>query len=526
MVGAESSGDGADDNAAHDDDLYDHPVPSLSFSTSSSSAANAGPTYDPVAPVKTMSSSTANAGHAYDLVTPPTVTSSSATTGAHSYDLVAPLPLTTKSSTTTAAAHSYDLVTPANGGAVPASLSSSSSVAAKDSTYDAVARGGLDATGGDDSDTSDSDAQDEARDSFRPDSMRSSATPQPHPSLNSSRQSTHDLLMSQQRTPSTSTLEGYEKADAERRRGNVASAAMILDAMMRQQMSDEGEGSPTCLTTMHRLASVYNAMGKYAEAQELYERVVRLGEHLLGLNHANVLPSKNNLASVLASRGLAHEARALYAEIIPAFEKLNGPDHEVCMTARVNMASVTEQDGDRAAATELLRSAARTRRRVLGPTSSITMQTELALAQLLLRDGQPDHRNEAHALFNAIIRLHTAQKIPLSGEVLSARQGLASVYTELGDYERAVAMLNEVLRDRVAFRKGDAESVGVASVRYALGKNLEALERFEEALDAYQSCYETRARSLGVSHEHTVKALSGVRRVGVLVQAQRDRGDY
>ena len=60
-----------------------------------------------------------------------------------------------------------------------------------------------------------------------------------------------------------------------------------------------GENHPDVADSLNNLAGVYNAQGKYAEAEGLYQRALAIHEAKLGENHPNVASILNNLAILL-----------------------------------------------------------------------------------------------------------------------------------------------------------------------------------------------------------------------------------
>src|SRR5262249_30712138 len=61
-------------------------------------------------------------------------------------------------------------------------------------------------------------------------------------------------------------------------------------------------------TSINNLASLYNAQGRYAEAEPLYKRALAIGEKALGPEHPTVALSLNNLAALYNVQGRYAEA--------------------------------------------------------------------------------------------------------------------------------------------------------------------------------------------------------------------------
>jgi tetratricopeptide (TPR) repeat protein len=51
-------------------------------------------------------------------------------------------------------------------------------------------------------------------------------------------------------------------------------------------------------TSLNNLAALYRAQGKYAEAEPLYQRALKICEQALGPDHPHSVTCRNNLAAL------------------------------------------------------------------------------------------------------------------------------------------------------------------------------------------------------------------------------------
>ena len=65
-------------------------------------------------------------------------------------------------------------------------------------------------------------------------------------------------------------------------------------------------------TSLNNLATLYQAMGRYAEAEPLFRRGLEIREKQLGEDHPDVATSLNNLADLYQGHGRYAEAEPLY----------------------------------------------------------------------------------------------------------------------------------------------------------------------------------------------------------------------
>ena len=66
-------------------------------------------------------------------------------------------------------------------------------------------------------------------------------------------------------------------------------------------------------TSLNNLALVYQAQGRYAEAEPLHKRALRIDEKALGPEHPDVAQSLENSAALLRETGRGAEAAKLEA---------------------------------------------------------------------------------------------------------------------------------------------------------------------------------------------------------------------
>ena len=77
-------------------------------------------------------------------------------------------------------------------------------------------------------------------------------------------------------------------------------------------------------TSLNNLADLYEAMGRYAEAEPLYKRSLEISEKRLGRDHPDVATSLNNLAALYRTMGRYAEAEPLYQRSLEICEKQLG----------------------------------------------------------------------------------------------------------------------------------------------------------------------------------------------------------
>ena len=160
------------------------------------------------------------------------------------------------------------------------------------------------------------------------------------------------------------------------------------------------------LTTMHNLAFVYSSQGRYAEAEELYNRVLRSREQQLGSEHVRTLNTMHNLALVYWSQGRYAEAEELYNRVLRSREQQLGSDHVDVLNTMNNLALVYSSQGRYAEAEELYNRVLRSREQQLGSEHVSTLNTMHNLAFVYSSQGR---YAEAEELYNRVLRSREQQ---------------------------------------------------------------------------------------------------------------------
>jgi CHAT domain-containing protein len=118
--------------------------------------------------------------------------------------------------------------------------------------------------------------------------------------------------------------------------------------------------------TLNNLAGVYEAQGKYADAEGLYRRALAIKEKALGADHPDVAQTLHNLALVYADQRKYADAEGLYRQALAIKEKARGADHPDVATTLNNLANVYEAQGKYADADGLYKRALMIDEKALG----------------------------------------------------------------------------------------------------------------------------------------------------------------
>ncbi|CAM9592167.1 unnamed protein product, partial [Chrysoparadoxa australica] len=151
-----------------------------------------------------------------------------------------------------------------------------------------------------------------------------------------------------------------------------------------------GVDHSSCATTLHNLAGLLEARGKYDAAESLYRRALAIKEKALDVDHPSYAATLHTLAGLLLAQGKYDAAEPLCRSALAVTEKALGVDHPDYAATLQNQALLLEAQGKYDAAESLCRRALAVQEKALGvdhPSYAPTLQN---LAGLLVAQGKYD----------------------------------------------------------------------------------------------------------------------------------------
>ena len=129
-------------------------------------------------------------------------------------------------------------------------------------------------------------------------------------------------------------------ADHPNTAGSLNNVALLYNAMGRYPEAEPlfvrslsiyeqqlGADHPNTALSLSNLAGLYNAMGRYPEAEPLLVRSLSIREQQLGADHPDTASSLNNLAELYNAMGRYPEAEPLYLRALEIFLSRLGENH-------------------------------------------------------------------------------------------------------------------------------------------------------------------------------------------------------
>ncbi len=335
--------------------------------------------------------------------------------------------------------------------------------------------------------------------------------------------------------------------------GRLLPHALVCLTRSEQRCKDEA----LCITLMSHIAFYLCKYARYAEAEVLYGRALRLGEDVLGTEHLLVAEALHGLAHLYFEQGKYEDAEPLFQRALHIRVHELGSEHPLVAYSLHGLAEIYWQQGKYEGAESLYQQALHIRVHELGPEHSQVANSLNDLAKLYFEQGKYE---DAEPLFQRALHVweHAlGSEHPRIAELLN---NLAILHFKQGKYEEAEPLYQQALRiwentlgpehpqlayslnnqALFSYQRGkyeEAEPLYLRSIRiweHALGSehpqlayplnNLAYLYyeqgKYEEAKSLFQRVLCIWERPLGSEHPHVAYPLIG------LANLSREQGKY
>lgn len=287
-----------------------------------------------------------------------------------------------------------------------------------------------------------------------------------------------------------------------------------------------GNKSVDTLNTMELLGSVYMRMGRYKEAQTLFEQTYngRKDKDVLGPEDPNTLSAMNELALLYLSWGQYKKAEDLYTKALPISQKVFGEKATFTLLMTENLADVYRFQGRYKEAEDLYLKAQQN----INDYTMIDEDPDNLHYVLYSKNGlgmlyiNEKKFSQAETLFHDAYNLGFDILGDDHPDTLYSMNGLGFVYTEMGDYERARQFIEYALnkgRENLGennpttltslFCLGWLEyNIGIS--KYQEQNNTAANEQFKLAENDLNEALYGRQRVLGIDHPATLETKNAI----------------
>ncbi len=186
--------------------------------------------------------------------------------------------------------------------------------------------------------------------------------------------------------------------------GDEAESHLRVAATLARTHGDSG----ALAHALNDLGVLYNAAGRYAEADSTLTEALALRRAVDGDGNLGVGITANNLAAAFYYQARYGEAVATQQVALGALRASVGKDHQRTVIARSNLAAFRMADGDFISAERDYRELLAQQTRLQGPEHPVTRRVVLALTAALIgrQDaGRPEALREADSLLTALMAI-------------------------------------------------------------------------------------------------------------------------
>jgi tetratricopeptide (TPR) repeat protein len=112
-----------------------------------------------------------------------------------------------------------------------------------------------------------------------------------------------------------------------------------------QQLQQTLAVNPNDASALNKLGEAFFRAGRYADAEQVWQKSLAIREKELPPNHPNIATSLNNLAEAYREQGKLTQAESLYLRSLAIYEKALGAEHSMVATSLNNLAALYYSQG-------------------------------------------------------------------------------------------------------------------------------------------------------------------------------------
>jgi serine/threonine protein kinase len=283
--------------------------------------------------------------------------------------------------------------------------------------------------------------------------------------------------------------------------GELPAAQLHLEKALALFIQHRGETHTDTITAKNLLATLYQDLGMYSDAERLHRDVLEATLARVGENHIDTFTAKINLALLYQNQGQTAQAESLYAEVLPLCESQLGVDHPKTLTVQHNLATLYQSQGKYHEAERIAKAVLAERTTKLGEDHPNTLAAKQSLANLYKNKGNHD---EAEKLYKEVWLVSTDKLGKDHLDTLTVQHNLATLYQAQNRLGEAETEYKEVLALRES--KLGADHVDTLTTKHNLATLHQAQGRYSTAETLYRDVLTACLNKLGAEHTETLTA--------------------
>jgi Flp pilus assembly protein TadD/nucleoside phosphorylase len=287
--------------------------------------------------------------------------------------------------------------------------------------------------------------------------------------------------------------------------GKYQDAEELYQQALELQVKVLGAEHPSILASMNNLALVLRSQGRYEEAETIHRQTLELTTKVLGAEHPSTLASMNNLALVFGSQWKYEHAETIHRQSLELKTKVLGAEHPDTLASINNLALILRSQGKYEEAETMHRQELQLMTKVLGAEHPSTLASMNNLAALLDSQGK---YVEAETMHRQELQLMTMVLGADHPSTLGSMNNLAAVLGSRGKYEEAETIHRQTLELKTKVLGAEhpdtfASMNNLAVALYSQGK-------YEEAETINRQTLELKMKVLGAEHPCTLHSMNNL----------------
>lgn len=206
----------------------------------------------------------------------------------------------------------------------------------------------------------------------------------------------------------------------------------------------EKEQNGNCISIYNSIASVYQELGDYKEAENICKKILADVQKDLGTySPYDIATTYNNLAAVLRQQQKYSEAIQLYNEALKIFEKTYTKEHPSIATTLNNLAIVYSDLEEYAHALDCYYQALSIREKILGLNHPDTAKTYVGIAEIY---GMQNDYEKSILLYKRALDIYNNALGTENPYVMEINVKIASLYQKQKNYKKALNYYDKALK--------------------------------------------------------------------------------
>ncbi|KAI9854314.1 MAG: hypothetical protein M1824_000407 [Vezdaea acicularis] len=295
--------------------------------------------------------------------------------------------------------------------------------------------------------------------------------------------------------------------------GQYAEAEELFRRVLKRREEIDSD-SPDTLRAMGGLASAHVAQGQCLEAEQLYLKVLENLEKQIGKEHPDTLRTLDGLAWVYSYQGQYSKAKDLYIRGLQGWQKLMGTNNPEALRAMRNLANVYCQQMAYSQAESLYKRALEESEKELGWDHLSTLE---AAGGLAIAYSSQSRYQEAEQLYKRALLGFQKYLKPEHPQITTILHNLALVYSNLDRHSEAEELYRQALEgEEKHLGPNHPETLGTVNNLAMFYVNQ---GRYTAAEQLYSRALEGRKKCLGHDHPETLKTLDNIATLRQLMNA-------